>query len=85
VFVTVPEKCPGAKLAILLRLALPQVNGHVVSGISSFSPAFYAFVLGVLVIVLVVAPAVWSRRPARRKAAAAVLDLLLRFLRSRPP
>jgi hypothetical protein len=36
------------------------------------------FVVVVLLIIGVVFPAVWSRRPERRCAAARVLDLLLR-------
>lgn len=36
------------------------------------------FVVVVLLIIGVVFPAVWSRRPERRCAAAGVLDLLLR-------
>jgi len=81
VVISIPSRCPRVKLVALLHAALPQVRGHTNGSFISPSATFFAFIIGVLLIGLVVAPAVWSRRPARRKAAAGVLDLLLRFLR----
>jgi hypothetical protein len=42
--------------------------------------AWLGFVLVVLIIGIVIIPAVWSKRPARQKAAAEVLDRIIRLL-----
>jgi hypothetical protein len=80
----VPNDGGIAKFVALLHATMPQVRGDAVGSIGSSAATFYLFILALLLIGLVVAPAVWSRRPARRKAATGVLDLLLRFLRRGP-
>jgi hypothetical protein len=58
---------------------LPQVSDSVTHTLSS-QGAFWLAVLSLaLFAVLVVFPAVWSRKPARRKAALDVLDRLIRW------
>jgi len=69
----------GCSRAEFKLSALPQASGtfsHVLSGQDVFVIALLALVL---VAGLVVFPAVWSRKPARRRAALAVLDRIIRW------
>lgn len=65
----------------LTHVATVQVSSPVVRSLSSPGVLSYGLVLTVMLFIFVVGPAVWSRSPARRKAAADVLDRILRFLR----
>ena len=60
----------------------PQVGSYVTDLMGLPPAAWFRFILAVLIIGIVVVPAVWSKRPARRKAAAEVLDRIVRLLRS---
>lgn len=51
----------------------------------NYFPAIIGALLPVFVFVCVVCPAVWSRNPARRRAALAVLDRLLGCDEARSP
>jgi hypothetical protein len=59
--------------------ALPQVGSTVSHVLSSQGVFWLAALCLILFAVLVVVPAVWSRKPARRKAALAVLDRIMRW------
>jgi hypothetical protein len=64
----------------LTHAATPQVGWHVTAITGASSGASLGFVLVVLITGVVVVPAVWSRQPARRKAATDVLERLTRFV-----
>jgi hypothetical protein len=70
-----------AEVAGLTHAATVQVNAPVAGSFYSPGALFYGLVITVMLFIFVVGPAVWSRRAARRKAAAEVLDRILRFLR----
>ena len=57
----VAEECPIAKFATQLHPEFSQMRGHVVGEVINLSPTFCSFVIGVSLIGLVVAPAIWSR------------------------
>jgi Flp pilus assembly protein TadB len=59
--------------------ALAQVSGHIGGALSSHGALMVIALIAVVFAALVIFPAVWSRKPARRKAALAVLDRLLRW------
>lgn len=59
--------------------ALAQVSEHFGSAASSHGTLLVMAVIAVVFAALVIFPAVWSRKPARRKAALEVLDRLLRW------
>jgi hypothetical protein len=71
---------PGKHVFDLLHLNIAQVIGPIVGSLSDSTPAVYGVAL---IVIFVGIPAVWSRKPARRKAAAEVLDSILRFIRPR--
>jgi hypothetical protein len=56
--------------------ALPQFSGSLGRLLSSQE----VFVIVILIIALVIAPAVWSTRPSRQRAALAILDRLATLL-----
>ncbi|MGB7796422.1 MAG: hypothetical protein WA731_16325 [Pseudonocardiaceae bacterium] len=61
------------------RVAGRLVGWAGVTGFATFQPTVLLYIGAVvlLIVVGVVLPAVWSRKPARRRAAATVLHLLL--------
>ena len=73
---------PGKHVFDLLHLKIAQVIGPIVGSLSNSTPAVYGVAL-IVIFVGIALPAVWSRKPARRKAAAEVLDSILRFIRPR--
>lgn len=62
----------------LIRLALAAAALHADIGVNLVSVAFLLIFFGVVL------PAVWSTRPSRRRAAAAVLAQILNSFRGRP-
>ena len=64
----------GCSCAEFKLNALPQVSDAVSHILSSQDAFWLAALLLILFAVLVVFTAVWSRKPARRRAAPAVLD-----------
>ena len=74
---------PGKHVFDLLHLKIAQVIGPIVGSLSDSTSAVYGVALIVIIFVGIALPAVWSRKPARRKAAAEVLDSILRFVRPR--
>jgi hypothetical protein len=62
-----------SKFIVLIHRVMSQVSGA--------PAAWCGFILCLLIIVIVIGPAVWSRKPARRKAAAEVLGQLVRLFR----
>jgi hypothetical protein len=73
---------PGKHVFDLLHLEIAQVIGPIVGSLSNSTSAVYGVAL-IVIFVGIALPAVWSRKPARRKAAAEVLDSILRFIRPR--
>ena len=73
---------PGKHVFDLLHLKIAQVIGPIVGSLSNSTPAVYGVAL-IVIFIGIALPAVWSRKPARRKAAAEVLDSILRFIRPR--
>ena len=70
----------AAHVGAPIHAATPQVGWHV-TVITGASPGVsFGFVPVVLSTVVVGIPAVWSRRPARRKAAADALERLTQFV-----
>jgi len=76
---TVPGQHVAGTLTVLLHAVIAQVRTTV--GSLPSTPTLYVVVLVVMAFAGIIIPAVWSKRPARRKAAAEVLDRILRFLR----
>jgi hypothetical protein len=60
---------------------LPLIAAHPVSLLAGHALLVGAAGLPVLFVVFVVLPAIWSRKPARRRAALAVLDRICRTFR----
>jgi hypothetical protein len=75
VFSTIAVNHALSKIIALLQVAMSQLSGP--------SVAWCGFILCLLILGIVITPAVWSRRPARRKAAAEVLGQLVRLFRRR--
>jgi hypothetical protein len=63
----------NSALLPILAMSGPVTTGPVVSP----GTAWPVFTGVIVVIVVVVAPAVWSKKPARRRAALTVLDRLI--------
>lgn len=72
-----PTSVSGHHVLAVLNLTILQVIDPIISGLSN------PWVFAVIVFVGIALPAVWSRKPERRQAAAEVLDRILRFLRPR--
>ncbi len=70
---SIPVLAVLSQVIRLVHEAKPQVS----------TPLLLSYGLIVMIFTGIALPAVWSRRPARRKAAAEVLDRLLRFMRPR--
>jgi hypothetical protein len=66
--------CRVSRLSVLA-----QVSGHISHIMTNQGVLLVAALSLILFSALVVLPAVWSSKPARRKAALAVLDRLLRW------
>jgi hypothetical protein len=69
---------------VLMNASAPRVAGILAAALPFHALLVMAGSLGVLALLLyagVVLPAVWSTKPARRKAAAAVLHQILAILR----
>lgn len=72
--------CQAEYVRIEFKLSvLPQASGTTSRNLSGHDVFVLALLVLVLVAVLVVFPAVWSKRPSRRKAALAVLERLTRW------
>lgn len=74
---------PAVLFNALIHRATPQVGSYATDFMGIPGAAWLSFILAILIVGIVVVPAVWSRRPARRKAAAEVLDRIIRLLRPR--
>jgi len=79
----VPGEPPAGTFTRLLHVTIPHVSGRAVGHLGSPTLVWCGVGLTLMIFGVVVAPGVWSRRAARRKAAAEILDRILRFLRPR--
>lgn len=77
---SVPATCSAVSFNAPIHTITPQVGPYVTDLMGIPAIAWLGFFLAVLIIGIVIIPAVWSKRPARRKAAAEVLDRIVQIL-----
>ena len=81
---SVPVQVQNTAPRLASPAVTPQVGWHAAIPAGSSAAIWLAFALGVLIVIVVVGPAIWSRKPARRKAAAQTFDRIARLLRPGP-